>query len=90
VPSRPLQLTITNFYKKDNQDLSNIITLDIPPANLTTGEYKISAGVFQGYPNIYKTSIELRSVTNGSIYAGFLKGSKITCDMSVTKSCDVF
>jgi hypothetical protein len=90
VPSRPLKLTITYYYKKDNQELSNFTTLDIPPANLTTGEYTISAGVFQGYPNIYKTSIELRSVTYGSIYEGFLKGSMITYDMSVSKSCDVF
>lgn len=90
VPTRALKLTITNFYRKDNQDLLGFITMDIPPANLATGEYTIKAGLFSGYPNIYKTTIELKSVTNGSIYAGFLKGSKITCDMSVTKSCDVF
>lgn len=89
-PNRELKLEILNFYKKDNQELSETFSMYIPQQNLTTGKFSIPSSYFQSTQNVYKSKITLSSKVNGTIYSGFRAGSIIESIFSISKTSQIY
>lgn len=89
-PNRQLKLEMLNSYKKDNQESSEVISFYLPAVSLASGKYTIPSSYFRNTPNVFRSRITLTSLIQGTIYEGFMPGSKIESEISISSNCDIY